>query len=86
MEFNFIKSTKFPQLAWCAIVSKGNNMVDVKCGNSVETNENFFVAGVWPGDFQTGDFADSSFICCSGVTVNKCKSGGGKIYHSFTYA
>jgi hypothetical protein len=78
MEFNYIKSAKFPQLAWCAIVSKGNNMVDIKCGNSVETNDNFFVAGVWSGDFRTGNFAESNFICCSGASVNKCKWGGVK--------
>jgi len=78
MKLQYYCNQNIPQLAWCAVVEKGSDIVRVEIGNSVYHSDNFFVAGVWDGKLSDGDFDTCNFACCTGANVNKCKSGGVK--------
>ncbi len=41
--------------------------IQVFAGNAVEMYDNFFVSGVWDGDFEEGDFENCNFACCTGA-------------------
>lgn len=62
-----------PKLGWSMIVHKGQNEIDVNVGIDVEINENWFVSGVWDGDFERADFANAEFFCGTGVKIEKDK-------------
>jgi len=85
MFFKYHIIDSLPALAWLAKIEKGAELVDVFCGKNVETRTSFFVAGVWDGDFNKGDFDVSKFPCCTGGTLNNVKSGGGKIHYSYSF-
>ena len=57
-----------PVLAWLMQVTSSEMMI-VKHGRMVECKSDFFVSGVWDGDFATGDFITSNFSCCSGGSL-----------------
>ncbi len=77
MKFKYVEKSKLPPLAWCAFLNKSDDVM-VLHGPSVECKEDFFVAGVWDGDFEEGGFDLAHFACCTGGSVNKTKRGGVK--------
>jgi hypothetical protein len=54
MSFTFRENRALPRLAWLASVESGKCTVEHGC--LVETGSNFFVEGIWNGDFSTGAF------------------------------
>lgn len=70
MKFNYIKNTKLPKLAWCSVIQKNSNMVNVYHGANIEGNKDFFVEGSWNGQYEEGKFDESSFFMGSGAKLN----------------
>ena len=70
MRFNYIEKDKLPPLAWLVRIKKNNKLIEVFHGKMVECKHNFFVAGVWNGDFNKGDFVNASFSCCTGGIIS----------------
>ena len=56
MRFHFSEIKTLPKLAWCARVAKGGEVVEVLHGPAVETFQNYFFEGAWPGDSATPSF------------------------------
>lgn len=75
MKFGYNINKSIPPGAWCAIIVKGKDIVSVEIGSSVEHTTEFFVQGVWDGEYSEGDFINAHFSCCTGGSVNKCKRG-----------
>lgn len=70
IKFVYTKMTKLPPLAWLAIFTEDSDKVEVNCGDAVVTSPSYFVAGVWDGDFQKGDFDICTTPCCTGMKIN----------------
>lgn len=75
MKFSYKINKSIPVGAWCAIIERGNEIISVEIGSAVEHTTNFFVQGVWDGEYSDGNFYNAHFACCSGGNVNICKSG-----------
>lgn len=75
MKFNYNVNHKISRGAWCAVVEKGKAVINVEIGLAVEHTSDFFVQGVWDGEFSDGDFMSAHFSCCTGANVNKSKQG-----------
>jgi len=60
-----------PRLGWGMVVRKDQNAVDVYCGDLVEQKQNWFVSGVWDGDFSKADFAAAKFFCATGAKIEQ---------------
>lgn len=71
INFKYIKQTKLPPLAWLAIFTKDFDTVEVICGDAVVTSPIYFVAGVWDGDFQKGEFDTCTTPCCTGMKIKE---------------
>ena len=71
MKFAFQELEKLPALSWLAEFRKGEENVRVLHGKSVETRDQFFVAGAWAGAFDEGRFSESVFCCCTGGSRTK---------------
>ena len=70
MIFNYLPPPiEIPQGSWCAILTAGNEEIDIEAGKAVPCFPNFFVSGVWDGDFKDGDFSNSNFPCCTGAKL-----------------
>lgn len=67
MGFNYTIKDSLPPLSWLAIINKDNEIVTVFAGHSVEVKDDFFVSGVWDGEFEKGDFDNCNFSCCTGA-------------------
>ena len=65
--FKYIKYEKLAKLGWCMKVEKNNPEVLVHLGEYVETNNDWFVSGVWDGDFSKADFENANFLCATAV-------------------
>ena len=63
-KFRFEAAATIPQLAWCATCRRGENIVHVRHGVSVETSDRCFFEGAWDGDFSSMGFLDS--MTCAG--------------------
>lgn len=71
MNFKFLSNSHLSKLAWLAEVNTGEDEVKVWLGDAVERTENFFVAGVWDGNFIDGDFSNAHFSCSTGgILIN----------------
>ena len=68
--FNYELYEQFPPLAWLMCLKSGEDCVTVKHGAGVECTDDFFVSGVWAGDFSAGRFDDTAFSCSSGARMN----------------
>ena len=79
--YNVIDS--LPALAWLAKIEKDSSIISICCGNKVEITNSYFVAGVWDGDFNKGDFDTCRFSCCTGGKLTDIM-GGGKILYSYS--
>jgi len=69
MEFRYTIKETLPPLSWLAIMRKGCETIEVFAGSAVEVFDNFFVSGVWDGNFEQGDFEDCNFACCTGARL-----------------
>lgn len=75
MRLVYRANSELPPLVWLARMRKGSEEVVVTCGDAVECKPQFFVAGVWDGEFQEGRFDKASFACCTGGILNNVKTG-----------
>ena len=71
MTFKYKEIDSIPCLAWIAILRNNSDIAEVIHGSLVECFENFFVAGVWDGNFLSGDFCNSNFPCCTGGNLKE---------------
>jgi hypothetical protein len=51
-----------PKLSWVADVDWTRRTVNLNHGSSVEVRRNFFIEGVWNGEFSKGDFGESDCV------------------------
>jgi hypothetical protein len=65
MSFIFRENPALPRLAWLASVESGRCSVEHGC--LVETSRDFFVEGIWYGDFATGRFGACESFFGSGA-------------------
>ena len=72
-KFNYHIFKKLPLLGWSMVIHRESNSIDVYAGDYVETMENWFVSGVWDGDFQKADFQNAEFFCATGVKIENDK-------------
>lgn len=70
MRFDYTVINSLPPLSWLAVLEEGSSLVRVIVGNAVETFDDFFVSGVWDGDFEQGDFENCDFACCTGARIS----------------
>lgn len=71
MNFVYKKNPQLAKLGWCMSIKRNSNDVVVHVGDYVETQSDWFVAGVWDGDFIKADFENSDFLCATAVKKNK---------------
>lgn len=64
--FRYLRNEQLPKLAWIADCEITMNRVTVICGEDVECQNRFFVAGVWDGPFKLANFDSSEVFCGSG--------------------
>lgn len=76
MKFAYHVNYSIPQAAWCAEITSDDDIIRVELGRSVPFNEDFFVSGVWDGDFEKGDFTRCKFACCTGAVLTDVNRGG----------
>lgn len=62
---------KWAPLAWIAECIPGNPEVSVHHGSRVETQENFFVEGVWDGEFSHGGIGNTESVFGSCGSIDK---------------
>lgn len=77
MFFNYELNKKLPALAWLMILKKEEEQVEVIHGEHVECQNDFFVSGVWDGNFRDGEFDKAAFSCCTGAMLLKNVNRGG---------
>ena len=77
MEFKYIVNKQLPPLAWLSVFTKNSNEIKVYCGSAVETFDDYFVAGVWDGLLDKGDFDNCHYPCCTGLKMNEKDGLGG---------
>lgn len=65
--FKYIRHKNLAKLGWCMIINKNEPEIIVHVGNYVETNDEWFVAGVWDGSFELADFENADFLCATAV-------------------
>lgn len=82
MKIEYTENKDIPALAWFLKIEKSTGIAKLEHGRSVECASDFFVSGVWDGDFSNGDFAHANFSCCTGgklVDSDACGNKGGGI-------
>lgn len=72
-EFKYHVYSKMPKLGWAMTVRKHFENVDVYCGDMVETQESWFVSGVWDGKFSEAEFSKAEFFCATGAKIENGK-------------
>lgn len=83
MKFNYLLNKELPRLAWCAVLFKDSDEVNVYHGIDIETKMNFFVEGAWNGDFMQGDFDTATFFMGSGA--KKVEQGRGVLFSTSSH-
>ncbi|MFC1783131.1 hypothetical protein ACFL02_06055 [Planctomycetota bacterium] len=73
MKFVFKSVNTLPKLAWCAVIEREKESVEILHGPWVEFRERFFVEGVWDGSFADGDFNESTSFMGSGGKISNGK-------------
>lgn len=68
-EFEYITINNLPRLSWLADADKKSGKVKVFCGKAVECFPEFFVAGVWDGEFLKADFDTSDAFYGTGAKI-----------------
>lgn len=69
MKLKYSINQNIPKLAWYAEICKGQDIVEVECGDNIEYNEEWFVEGAWCGNFQKGNFSDDIFFLGTGAIL-----------------
>lgn len=69
MEFDYTIKKALPPLSWLAVLKNNSESILVYAGCAVEVFDDFFVSGVWDGDFEQGDFEHCNFACCTGARL-----------------
>lgn len=69
MKIEYKELKGLPSLAWCAIMTKGEEVMNALVGSMVECREDGFVSGIWDGEFEKQDFHTATYGCLTG-----CKS------------
>lgn len=63
-----------PKLAWYAVINRKSGTCDIECGRFVEVDSSptpqWVAAGLWDGDFASGDFHRSEHVYGSGLRVD----------------
>lgn len=67
MKFIYKKYADLAKLGWCMVIDKQSEEVVVHCGEYVETAEDWFVSGVWDGEFEKADFENAEFLSATAV-------------------
>lgn len=67
--FNYVIHKELPKLAWGMVITKDVTTIDVHVGETVERQDNFFVAGVWDGCFLDAEFDSAEFFCGTGAKL-----------------
>ena len=70
MRFLYHKIDSLPRLAWCAVMHRSRDVIDVFHGPWVEVRDCFFVEGAWDGDFLKGRFDEATSFFGSGMILN----------------
>lgn len=68
-KFNYFVNKDVGRLSWGMVVEPNKKEINVIVGEMVETTQNFFVSGVWDGDFLLGKFESAEMFCGSGVKL-----------------
>lgn len=69
MRFRFHANPTIPRCSWLAQLRKGEPVVDLFHGSSVETGEEFFVEGAWDARFTDAGFVDAVTLLGSGGKI-----------------
>jgi len=59
--------SKWPRLAWAAVLTPGSDEIVFYHGPRVEVSAQWAVEAVWAGDFESGDFDQSDLVFGTGV-------------------
>ncbi len=73
MIFSFRKVDSLPRLAWCAIVTRQDQVAVVYHGPDVEVSSNAFFEGAWDGEFNQLAFDKASVFIGSGAILRPGK-------------
>lgn len=73
MKFIYKRNEKLPSLSWVAEMKTADEILVIH-GAQVECHENFFVAGVWDGDFEKGEFDTALSFHGTGAVLNDINS------------
>ncbi|MGA8261434.1 MAG: hypothetical protein WB783_14575 [Arenicellales bacterium] len=73
MKLSFERMPGWPCLAWLASFRRGDETIDVRHGEQVETRESWLCEAVWAGDFEEGDFDRTDPVFGSGCRL---RNGG----------
>ena len=55
MHFVYYERKEIPVLSWCAVLEKKKEEVSIYHGSWVETQDSFFVEGIWDTLFSEGN-------------------------------
>ena len=69
MELRHATNLYIPKLSWVAEVNRGNGIVSLQHGSSVEVREKFFIEGAWNGPFQEGEFGETDCVFGTGGII-----------------
>jgi hypothetical protein len=66
VELSFQSISTLPRLAWGARITRGDPVVQICHGASVEISADEFIEGAWDGDYAAGEFEKSPVLAGSG--------------------
>ena len=69
MKLHYFDHHDFPPFSWLAVVSTSPRRICVMKGRDVEAADDFFVEGVWDGEFKQGGFDRTDVFFGSGMRV-----------------
>jgi hypothetical protein len=69
LRYRFAANPSLPKLSWVADVNRADETVSIHHGPFVEVRENFFVEGVWNGEFEKGDFGATDCVFGTGAVL-----------------
>lgn len=69
MHFVYYERKEIPVLSWCAVLEKKKEEVSIYHGSWVETQDSFFVEGIWDTLFSEGQFDQSYLLMGSGGKI-----------------
>src|ERR1700741_1434811 len=69
-KINYRPIGELPKLMWLAVVQPESKTLTVLHGSAVECRDQWFVEGIWDGEFARGEFHRSEHFFGSGVRVD----------------